>query len=593
MTSTNPIEPRVESLLSSMSLAEKIGQMTQVEKNSITPDDVATYFIGSVLSGGGGYPTPNTPEEWHNMVTGFQKAALSTRLGIPMMYGVDAVHGNNNVIGATIFPHNIGLGATQDRELVAKTARVTALEMLASGIHWDFAPCVAVPQDIRWGRTYEGFGQDTKLVSQLGTAYLLGLQNAGDGLSDAHSVLGSVKHYIGDGGAGWESISRFGADWAPELWGEATRAVGIDQGITVGDEAFIREVFLPPYIEAIAAGARNIMISYTSWGGLKMHAQKYLLTDVLKTELGFTGFLVTDWNAISQIHADAFTAIVTSINAGLDMVMVPFDYKTFIELLTRAVENGVVAMSRIDDAVRRILRVKLETCLFTHPFGDESLLKRVGSPEHRAIAREAVRRSLVLLKNEQVFPLPKQMSSIFVAGTADDLGAQCGGWTIEWQGKKGNHMPGTTLLQALQQASVPVHYSATGEFPAYAGLADLGVVVLAEPPYAEGVGDRENLCLTAEEIALVHRLRGRCEKLLVILYSGRPLIINEALSMVDAFIAAWLPGSEGEGITDVLFGEYPFTGKLSFAWPRSMAQVPYSALQKSPEPPLFPIGFGL
>jgi beta-glucosidase len=596
MAITASLEQRVEDILSSMTLAEKIGQMTQVEKNSITPEEVANHFIGSVLSGGGGYPTPNTPESWRSMVVGFQQAALSTRLRIPIMYGVDAVHGNNNIVGATIFPHNIGLGASGDEELVAKSARVTALELLSSAIHWDFAPCVAVPQDIRWGRTYEGFGQDTQLVSRLGRAYLLGLQNAGNDLSHPHSVLGSAKHFVGDGGAAWGTSPRFGADWTPELWGEGDRTFGIDQGVTGGDEAFLRKVFLPPYIEAIAAGARNIMVSYTSWGDLKMHAQKYLLTDVLKGELGFTGFLVSDWNAIDQIHADYYTCVVAAINAGMDMIMVPFKYKIFIETLTRAVENGVVSISRIDDAVRRILRVKLEMDLFNRPFGDESLLSRVGCPEHRAIAREAVRHSLVLLKNDNdnVLPLSKNVSSIFLSGLADDLGSQCGGWTVEWQGKKGNHIPGTTLLQALQQLQIAnLQYSATGEFPENIGMAEIGIAVLAEPPYAEGIGDRADLCLTGDEIALLERLRTRCEKLIVILYSGRPLIINAALPLADVFIAAWLPGSEGEGITDVLFGDYPFTGRLSFAWPRSMEQVPYSALQKSGEPPLFPIGFGL
>ena len=594
MASIPSLEKRAEKLLSRMSLAEKIGQMTQVEKNSITPGEVTQYFIGSVLSGGGGYPTPNTPESWRAMVTDFQQAALSTRLGIPMIYGVDAVHGNNNVIGSTIFPHNIGLGAAGNDQLVAQTARVTALELLACGIHWNFAPCVAVPQDIRWGRSYEGFGQDTQLVSRLGKAYLFGLQDTGKGLSDPHAVLGSIKHFIGDGGAGWETVLRFGADWAPELWGESDRSTGIDQGETLADEAYIRRVFLPPYIEAIAAGARNIMVSYTSWNGLKMHAQKYLLTDVLKGEVGFTGFLVSDWKAIDQIHSDYYTCVVNSINAGLDMVMVPFDFKTFIEALTRAVENGAIPMSRIDDAVRRILRVKLETCLFSHPFGDEALLDKIGSPEHRTIARETVRASLTLLKNEEALPLSKNVSSILLAGqAADDLGLQCGGWTVEWQGKPGNHIPGTTLLQALHKAtSADIQYQPNGEFSENE-TAEIGIVVLAEPPYAEGVGDRANLCLPADDIALVHRVRAHCQKLIVILYSGRPLIITEALPLADAFIAAWLPGSEGDGIADVLFGDYPFTGKLSFVWPRSMDQIPLSALQNSPEPPLFPIGFGL
>lgn len=590
------IENRVSELLAQMTLAEKIGQMTQVEKNSINPAQVAEYYIGSVLSGGGGYPTPNTPENWRALVTGFQQAALSTRLGIPMIYGVDAVHGNNNLSGATIFPHNIGLGATRDANLVAQTAHITALEILATGIHWNFAPCVAVPQDIRWGRAYEGFSQDTAEASRLGQAYVRGCQNPpGGSLTHPHAALASVKHYIGDGGASWGSISRFGADWAPELWDEPTRIIGIDQGITASNETFLRKVFLPPYIEAIAAGARNIMVSYTSWGGLKMHAQRYLLTTVLKQELGFTGFLVSDWKGIDQVHPDFDTCVISSINAGMDMVMVPFDFKAFITSLTRAVEQGQVPIGRIDDAVRRILRVKLELDLFSRPFGDETLLARIGNPEHRALARTAVRQSLVLLKNEaRTLPLPKSTPTIFLAGVgADDLGMQCGGWTLEWQGKTGNHIPGMTLFQALQPSQTKVHYCADGNFSEEMGIAPIGIAVLAEPPYAEGVGDRENLCLHPNEIALLHRLRPRCEKLIVILYSGRPLLIQEALPLADAFIAAWLPGTEGAGITDVLFGDYPFTGKLSFHWPRNMAQVPLSALEASGENPLFSIGFGL
>lgn len=580
------INARVTDLLVRMSLAEKIGQMTQVEKNSITPGEVADYFIGSVLSGGGGNPTPNTPEAWVEMVHSFQEPASRTRLGIPLIYGADAVHGHNNVRGTVIFPHNIGLGATRNAALAEKIGRITATELIATGVHWNFAPTVAVPQDIRWGRTYEGYSERTDLVSRLGTALLRGLQNV-DGrpdLSHPRTVLGSVKHYLGDGGTRWNSNTS--NDWI------------IDQGVTDVDEATLRAVHLPPYIAAIEAGARNIMVSFSSWGGLKMHAHKYLLTDVLKGELGFDGFLASDWMAIDQLDPDYYTCVVTSINAGLDMIMVPFDYRRFIATLTRAVEKGDVSLERIDDAVGRILRVKFALGLFENPFGDESLLALVGSDEHRQVAREAVCQSLVLLKNDaQTLPLSKETPLILVAGqAADDIGLQCGGWTIEWQGKAGDITPGTTLLAALKKTvseSTTIRYNAAGEFGQDDRKAEVGLVVLSEAPYAEGEGDRADLTLPPADMALIEQVKPHCNKLVVILFSGRPLIISEQVRQCDAFIAAWLPGTEGQGMADVLFGDNPFTGKLAYTWPRSMAQVPLKALLEGGDEPLFPFGYGL
>ncbi|CAK0771974.1 beta-glucosidase [Gammaproteobacteria bacterium] len=591
-------EYRIEILLSQMTLAEKIGQMTQVEKNSITPDDVTCYAIGSVLSGGGGSPTlNNTPMAWREMVTGFQRGALATRLGIPIFYGVDAVHGHNNVIGATIFPHNIGLGATRDPDLVARVARATALEILATGIHWDFAPCVAVPQDIRWGRTYEGYGETSDLVAELGAAFVRGMQNVdGITLSHPHAALASVKHYLGDGGTAWGSTGRFGANWAPDLFSEHERNHGIDQGVAELDEAALRTIHLSPYIAALRAGARNIMVSYSSWGGLKMHAQRYLLTTVLKEELGFDGFLVSDWAALDQIQPDDYHAsIVAGINAGIDMVMVPWDYKRFIATLTRAVENGDVLLDRINDATRRILRVKLEMDLVARPFGDEALMAVIGGARHRALAREAVRSSLVLLKNEGALPVTGNDSALFVAGAgADDLGLQCGGWTIEWMGKRGRPTLGTTLLDALRQARLSnLHFHPDGDFPLELGIADTAIVVLAEPPYAEGVGDRANLSLPAADITLLERIRMRCRKLVLILYTGRPLVVTDQLSLVDGLIVAWLPGTEGQGVADILLGIHRFRGRLPCSWPRSMQQVPLKALSENAEAPLFPEGFGI
>lgn len=590
------IEAAVEALLAEMTLAEKIGQMTQVEKNSLTPQDVADYAIGSVLSGGGGNPTPNTPAAWAAMVRSFQEAALRSRLGIPLLYGVDAVHGHNNLRGATIFPHNIGLGATGDPELVARVARATARELLATNVHWNFAPAVSVPRDIRWGRTYEGFSEDTELVSALGAAYVRGLQGpdvVGDG-GVTPRVLASVKHFLGDGGTAWGTTRSYG--WLPAgLW-QSQDGVRwqIDQGDTQVDEATLRAVHLPPYAAAIAAGARNIMVSYSSWNGLKLHAHRYLLTDVLKGELGFDGFLVSDWLAVQQLDADLDRAVALAIGAGLDMVMVPFDYRAFIAAVTRGVEAGAIALERIDDAVRRILRVKYELGLFERPFGDEGLLAEIGGTAHRQVAREAVAKSLVLLKNEGgALPLPSSIGRILVAGAAaDDIGMQCGGWTIEWQGGRGPITPGTTLLEAIRStvaSGTVVDYLPDGAFRG-GERAEVGVIVIGEPPYTEGEGDRADLSLAAEDVVLVERVRQHCDRLIVILLSGRPLLVEPALELSDAFIAAWLPGTEGQGGADVLFGAVPFTGHLPYAWPQSMAQVP---LDRAAGESGFPRGYGL
>ncbi|MFN2164928.1 MAG: glycoside hydrolase family 3 protein, partial [Anaerolineae bacterium] len=458
---------------------------------------------------------------------------------------------------------------------------ITATEALATGIHWVFAPVVSVPRDIRWGRTYEGFSEDTDLVSRLGVAQLRGLQSI-DGTPDLghpRTVLASVKHFVGDGGTTWGSNTT--NNWV------------IDQGVTEVDEAALRAVHLPPFIAAIEAGARNIMVSLSSWGGQRLHANRYLLTEVLKGELDFSGFLVSDWQAVDYIHADHYTAVVTSINAGVDMVMTPYDGLRFITHLTRAVEQGDVPLARIDDAVRRILTVKFELGLFERPFGDESLLPLVGSEAHRAVAREAVRKSLVLLKNEGgTLPLAKDVPLILVAGqAANDVGLQCGGWTIAWQGQGGNITSGTTVfagIRAVVSKNTRVFYHPAGDF-AGEPLADVGIVVLGEQPYAEGEGDRADLNLSEADIVLLQRVRSRCKRLVLILISGRPLIITEQLPWTDALVAAWLPGTEGDGVAQVLFGDYPFTGKMPHTWPRSMEQIP----RQPEDEALFPLGYGL
>jgi len=576
-----PISERVDDLLAHMTLAEKIGQMTLVEKGSIKANEITTLSIGGLLSGGGGYPAEgNTPEKWAAMVDGFQDYALTSRLGIPLIYGVDAVHGHSNVVGAVVFPHNIGLGAANDPTLMEQIGRATALEMAATGIFWNYAPGVMVPQDVRWGRTYEGYGETPELVSSLAAAYLQGLQSSD--LVSPNMVIGTPKHYVGDGGAVWGSST--------------TGAYQIDQGVTEVDEATLRATHLPPYEAVIDAGARSIMISFSSWGGMKMHAQTYLITEVLKGELGFTGFVVSDWGGIDQITGDNYQAVVKAINAGVDMNMVPYDYARFIETLTKAVQAGDVPMSRIDDAVRRILTVKFEMGLFEQPYSMPTLLTQVGSESHRALARQAVAKSLVLLKNDNgLLPLSKSISHLFVAGTAaDDIGIQSGGWTIEWQGKKGDITPGTTILEGIQSAvdaDTVVEYSLSGKFegdPSATDAVCLGIV--GELPYAEGEGDSTDLNLPPGENRVLRQLEGNCANLIVILVSGRPLIIADSIEAWDALVAAWLPGTEGAGVADVIFGDVPFTGKLPYTWPATIDQLP---LGSTSEAPLFPFGFSL
>jgi beta-glucosidase len=575
-----------------MTLLEKIGQMTQVDVKSLLAGAVRQFGIGSVLSGGGGNPTPNNPEAWAEMVRRVQAEALESRLGIPLLYGVDAVHGHSNLRGATIFPHNVGLGATRDADLVERIGRVTASELLATNVHWTFAPAVSVPQDIRWGRTYEGFSEDSELVSSLGAAFIRGLNGeAGSGNGDRRPVLSSPKHFVGDGGTAWGSTRSY--EWIQDRWkSDVADRWQLDQGDLRSDIGALRRVHLRPYAEAIAAGALSIMVSYSSWNGLKLHGHRYLLTDVLKGEMAFGGFLVSDWFGVSQLDRDFERAVGLSINAGLDMVMVPFEYERFIRAVEVGVETGFIPVSRIDDACGRILRVKAALGLFDHPFGDESLLGRVGCESHRAVAREAVSKSQVLLKNEgAALPLSPNISRLLIAGAAaNDIGLQCGGWTIEWQGARGAITPGTTLLQGIAETvarGTPITYRPEGNFENEQG--DAGIVVLSEPPYCEGEGDSDDLSLSRDEVALVRRTRRHCKVLILVIYSGRPLIIGDVLDSCDAIVASWLPGTEAQGIADVLFGREPFTGRLPYTWPANMDQLraPHESA------PLFALSHGL
>jgi len=586
---SQPNEARVEDLLSRMTLDEKIGQMTQVEMGSIQPADVSTYFIGSILSGGDGNPPNNTAQAWQDMVKGFQTATMATRLKIPMIYGIDAVHGNAHLNGATVFPQESGVAAAHDPALAQKIGEATAEEMLATGIPWTFSPIVAVPQDIRWGRTYESYSEDTQLTTDVATAYLKGLQTlpAGFKASKGQSLftLATAKHYIGDGGTIWGS-SRTG-DYL------------LDQGNVQVDEATLRKLYLPPYKAAVEAGAMSVMASFSSYRGTKMHAQKYLLTDVLKNELGFKGFIVSDWGGIDQIDPDYYTAVVAAINAGVDMNMVPTDYMNFINVMKQAVDNKDITEERINDAVRRILRAKFSLGLFEHPYPDPAFISTVRSAEHIAIARQAVQESMVLLKNDNAaLPISKSTSKIFVAGQgADDIGMMCGGWTISWQGQTGSIDLGTTILSGIKTTVSPdttVAYNASGNFT---GKANVGIVVVGEMPYAEGVGDQADLRLSDTDVKVIDKIRPSVDKLIVVILSGRPLIITDQLSTADAWVEAWLPGTEGEGVSDVLFGDAPFVGKLPYTWPRSNAQLPInennSTGKTGCDAALFPFGFGL
>ncbi len=503
--------PQVQALLARMTLDEKIGQMTQPEMSQLNDlTDIATYCVGSVLSGGNSDPADgNGLQAWRDAYDRCQQQALNTRLKIPLLYGIDAVHGHNNVSGAVIFPHNIGLGCTRDPELVERIARITAQEVRATGINWAFAPCVAVPQDIRWGRTYEAFSEDPAIAALLGASAVRGLQQSN--LNDPLAVLACAKHFVGDGGTALGSST-------------AENSL-LDQGDTRVDEATLRRIHLQPYEPAIAAGVGTIMPSFSSWNGVKCSASKYLLTDVLKKELGFEGFLISDYNAIDQISENYKDAIELSINAGMDMVMVPSSYKTFCKNLRELVDEGRVPLSRIDDAVTRILRVKFAIGLFEEArstLADPNLKNRLGSDENRAVAREAVRKSLVLLTNEEnTLPLSKNLKCIHVAGrSADDIGRQCGGWTIDWQGKGGDVVPGTTILEAVRAAvssETEVTFSADG---AGAKNADVGIVVIGEAPYAEGQGDSSELALPTEDLQSVKNICDQNIPVVVVLLSG-------------------------------------------------------------------------
>ena len=580
-----PIMDRVRDLMSYMTLEEKVGQMTQVERKFLDGDkNISKYFLGSLLSGGGSAPAKNFPKAWADMYDRFQKVALSTRLGIPIIYGVDAVHGHNNVIGATIFPHHVGLGCTNNPKMVEDVYRATAVEVAATGVDWNFAPCLAVPRDERWGRAYEGFGETPEIVKSMAAAAVVGLQT--DKLNSQTSILATAKHFLGDGGT---------------VWGTGLNKK-MDQGDTQVSDQEMREIHLPGYLPALEAGVGSIMPSYSLINGTYKHTSNDLLNGLLKKELGFKGFVVSDWAALERMvgQPDYKKNIINCINAGIDMVMVPGavpdgnqSFQNFISLLTESIKEGSISEARINDAVARILKIKFEMGLFENPFTDRSLLSKVGSKEHRAIAREAVKQSLVVLKNNGVLPISKDLGQIHVSGkNADDLGNQCGGWTITWQGESGPLTKGTTIYEAIQVAVssfTNVTYSKDGSG---AKGANVGIVVVGETPYSEMMGDKESLQLDKKDLKAIENVRKAGVPVVVVMVSGRPLIVEDEVDKWDGLIAAWLPGSEGKGVTDVLFGDYNPTGRLSVSWPRSMDQIPINFGDETYDP-LFEYGFGL
>jgi beta-glucosidase len=567
--------------LSKMTLAEKAGQMTQVANSYLSDkSDIATYGIGSVLSGGGGGPNGagGTATQWADMVDDYQSYALQSRLGIPLLYGVDAVHGHNNVQGAVLFPHNIGMGATRDTALVTQEEDVTRREVLGTGIRWTFAPCVCVPRDDRWGRTYEGFGEDPSIVAPMAQAAVTGFQ--GPTLSGT-SVLATAKHYVADGGT---------------LFGTGDNGYLIDQGDARISESELRAVHLPPYQSALDAGAGAVMASYSSWNGVKDHGNGYLINTVLKGELGFQGFVVSDWGGVKQLPDASYAdQLAHAINAGIDMIMVPDNYVATINGIVADVGDGKISQARIDDAVTRILDAKFALDLFNHPYTDRSYTAQVGSADHRAVARQAVRESLVLLKNgDGALPLSTAGSYKIVVGgrSADNLGHQLGGWSISWQGGSGATTTGTTFWQALQQATAGTNITlqnvGTRTKGHYSG--DVGIWVGGETPYAEGQGDSSTLAFGRDNSRQLGDLCAHVTTCIAILYSGRPLVIDDQLPTADAFIAAWLPGTEARGITDALFGA-GFTGTLPVSWPTAVGDEPINTGDGAT--PLFPLGYGI
>lgn len=590
------MEQAISELMSKMTLEQKIAQMIQPEIRDITIEDMRKYGFGSYLNGGGAFPNDNkyaTPADWIALAEAMYQASMDTSgdgIAIPTMWGTDAVHGHNNVIGATIFPHNIGLGAANNPALIEQIAEATAREVMATGIDWVFAPTVAVVRDDRWGRTYESYSENPDIVRDYAAAIVRGLQGAAeqDFLSERR-VISTVKHFVGDGGT----------------------TGGVDQGNTEVSEEELFRIHAQGYVGGLEAGAQTVMASFNSWNGSKIHGDRYLLTEVLKDRMGFDGFVVGDWNGHGQIPGCTNDNCAQAANAGLDVYMVPTAaWKPLYYNLIEQVKTGAIPEARIDDAVRRILRVKKRAGLFDKPSPAQRPLagrtELIGAPEHRAVARDAVRQSLVLLKNnEQLLPLKPQQRILVTGPGADNIGQQSGGWTISWQGTGNTNedFPGGTsiyggIARQVTAAGGQVELSSDGSFTE---KPDVAIVVFGEEPYAEGNGDLDNLEYqrgNKTDLALLQQLKAQGIPVVSLFISGRPMWVNPELNASDAFVAVWLPGSEGEGVADVILrnaaGEvqYDFHGKLSFSWPATPQQSTVN-IGDADYQPLLPYGFGL
>ncbi|MCW8127818.1 glycoside hydrolase family 3 protein [Microbulbifer halophilus] len=592
-------EARIADLLSRMTIEEKVGQLIQAEIKYVTPEDVKKYHLGSILNGGGTYPDNDkfaTPEDWLALADAYYEASMDTSDGgvaIPVIWGSDAVHGHNNVIGATLFPHNIGLGATRDPELIRRIGKATAREVAVTGVNWTFAPTVAVVRDDRWGRTFESYSEDPRIVRQYAEQMVEGIQGEKDSdtFLDGRHLVSATKHFIGDGGT----------------------ERGIDRGDTKASEKELAEIHAAGYISALEAGVQTVMASFNSWNGKRLHGHEYLLTDILKERLGFDGFVVGDWNGHRFVEGCTVESCAQSINAGLDMFMAPSDWKPLYKNTLAQAKSGEISPERLDDAVTRILRVKLRAGLFERNQPLAGRTDIMGSAEHRAIAREAVRKSLVLLKNNGgLLPLDPEQKILVAGDAADNIAKQSGGWTISWQGT-GNtdaDFPGATSIydgikSAVSTAGGEAALSENGDFSgatfADGGEADVAVVVFGENPYAEWHGDLASLEYqlgTKTDLELLQKLQEQDIPVVSIFISGRPLWVNKEMNASDAFVAAWLPGSEGAGVADVILTDadgkkqYDFTGRLSFSWPRLVHQTVINHRDEDYKP-LFTYGYGL
>lgn len=560
----DPLERRVDSVMALLTLDDKVGQMTQgLVSGAYSGTIISSNRLGSVLGGGG---------EAISTFDDLQTDARRAPAKIPVLYGIDAVHGHAKMQGAVVHPHNIGLGATGDTALVRRLGEMTAREMWAGQCDWAFAPCIAVARDERWGRTYEGYGETPQLAAAFGSAYIRGLQ--GGRFDSAFAVVACAKHFLGDGGT--------------DINSSLTKGAILDQGNVTAPQAVLDSVHLPGYVAAVEAGVQTIMASYSLFQGKKMHGNGALLTDTLKTNLGFDGFVVSDWLAIEQLEGTYEDQVAATVNAGVDMGMEPGHEKTFPAALKTLVGSGRIAQSRIDDAVRRILRVKFRAGRMDAPARRRTWDGQLGGAGHRAIAREAVRKSVVVLKNDGgVLPLPKSGRSIVVSGAgADDAGIQCGGWTLSWMGRPGAVPGATTIFQGMQSiggASVKKGTPASG---------DVAVVFANELPYAEMQGDDLDLSVDPSVLTSAKAAKAAGAKVVLVMVAGRPMILGELATVADAIVMTWLPGSEGAGVADVLFGDFAPTGKLPCSWPRAMTQIPINVGDSNYDP-LFAYGFGL